>query len=137
MLVGRIAGALALALALCACQEPKETGNVVTGGGPVRVVSVTFIASQDSGTSLGAGAATYILAKVELSNTTNQTLYPQASKFYLLDQDDNRWAGMDTGSAVFAGISNSLAPLAPGERRTYIVGFRALATTQGTIVYDY
>jgi len=137
MLWKRVFGALALTLALCACQEPKPALDLVTGGGGVRVLDARYVSGQDPGTSLGAGSATYILAKIEFTNTTNQTLYPQAAKFYLLDHDDNRWAGLDTGSTVFAGISNSLAPLAPGDKRTYVVGFRCLSTTTGSIAYDY
>jgi hypothetical protein len=38
---------------------------------------------------------------------------------------------------VFAGVSNSLAPLAAGDKRTYVVGFRVLSTTAGSIAYDY
>jgi hypothetical protein len=137
MLLKRIAAALVLAFALCACQEPKSAVDLVTGGGGVAVVDAKYISVQDSGGSLAAGAATYILAKIDFTNTTNQTLYPQAAKFYLIDRDGNRWAGLDTGSSVFAGVSNSLAPLPAGDKRTYVVGFRVLSTTTGTIAYDY
>jgi hypothetical protein len=133
----RLFGALALTFALCACQETRSPLDLVTGTGSVHVLDARYISGQDPGTSLGASSATYILAKIEFTNATNQTLYPQAAKFYLLDHDGNRWAGMDTGSSVFAGISNSLAPLAPGDKRTYVVGFRALSTTSGSIAYDY
>jgi hypothetical protein len=137
MLTTRIAGALLLALALCGCQEPKSATDLVTGGGGVRVLDARYVSGQDAGTSLGASAATYILAKIEFTNTTKFTIYPQAYKFYLVDTDGNRWAGLDTGSSVFAGISNSLAPLEAGDKRTYVVGFRVLSTTTGSIAYDY
>jgi len=137
MLLKRFALACALAFALCACQEPKSATDLVTGGGGVTVLDAKYVSVGDSGGSLAAGAATYIIAKIDFTNTTNQTLYPQAAKFYLVDHDDNRWAGLDSGSSVFAGVSNSLAPLAPGDKRTYVVGFRVLSTTTGSIAYDY
>jgi hypothetical protein len=137
MLLKRIVTALALALGLCACQQPISAVDLVTGGGGVAVLDAKFISGSDSGGSLAASAATYILAKIDFTNTTSQTLYPQAAKFYLIDRDGNRWAGLDSGSSLFAGVSNSLAPLAAGDKRTYVVGFRVLATTTGTIAYDY
>jgi hypothetical protein len=137
MLLKRIAAALALSFALCACQEPKSAVDLVTGGGGVAVLDAKYVSVSDSGGSLAAGAATYILAKIDFTNTTNATLYPQAAKFYLIDHDGNRWAGLDSGASIFAGVSNSLAPLASGDKRTYVVGFRVLSTTTGTIAYDY
>jgi hypothetical protein len=137
MLLKRLAAALALAFSLCACQEPKSAVDLVTGGGGVAVVDAKYVSVSDSGGSLAAGAATYIIAKIDFTNTTNATLYPQAAKFYLIDHDGNRWAGLDSGSSIFAGVSNSLAPLAAGDKRTYVVGFRVLSTTTGTIAYDY
>ena len=137
MLLKRLVAALALVCALCACQEPKSATDLVTGGGGVNVVDARYVSVSDSGGSLAAGNATYIIAKIDFTNTTSQTLYPQAAKFYLIDHDGNRWAGLDSGSSVFAGVSNSLAPLAAGDKRTYVVGFRVLSTTAGCIAYDY
>jgi len=137
MLLIRLAAAVALACVLCACQQPTSAGDLVTGGGGVAVLDARYVPTADSGGSLAAGAATYILAKIDFTNTTNATLYPQAAKFFLIDRAGNRWAGMDTGSSVFTGISNSLAPLAAGDKRIYVIGFRVLATTTGSIAYDY
>ena len=86
---------------------------------------------------LGAGAVTYVVSTVELTNDQTAPLYPVISHFFLTDRAGNRYFGIDSGSSALAGISNDLAAIKPGEKRKLVVAFRADPTTMGTIRYDY
>jgi hypothetical protein len=125
-------------VALAACQETKiDDPTLISGGGPVAVLQSSYVSSGDSQAALGAGAVTYVVSNVELTDDQSGPLYPVISHFYLTDHAGNRYFGIDTGSSVFAGVSNDLSPLHTGEKRTFVVGFRADPTTTGTIRYDY
>jgi len=134
----RLACAAMLGLALAACQETKiNDPTLISGGGPVAVLQSSYVSSGDSQAALGAGPVTYVVSSVELTNDTSAPLYPVIAHFYLTDRSGNRSFGIDSGSSAFTGVSNDLSPLQPGEKRTFVVGFRADATTMGTIRYDY
>src|SRR5450631_25839 len=134
----RPAWAALLCVSLAACQEAKiDEPTLISGSGPVVVLQSDYISSGDSQAALGAGPVTYVVSKVELTNDGNLPLYPVISHFFLTDRSGNRSFGIDTGSSALTGISNDLAALKPGEKRTFVVGFRADATTMGTIRYDY
>jgi hypothetical protein len=127
-----------LTAALCACQETKiNDPTLIAGGGPVTVLQSSYVASGDSQAALGAGPVTYVISSVELLNDQAAPLYPVISHFFLTDRTGDRYFGIDNGSSAFTGVSNNLEPLRPGEKRTFVVGFRADATTMGTIRYDY
>jgi len=134
----RLACAAMLGLALAACQETKiDDPTLISGGGPVAVLQSSYVSSGDSQAALGAGPVTYVVSSVELTDDTSAPLYPVIAHFSLADRSGSRYFGIDTGSSVFTGVSNDLSPLHPGEKRTFVVGFRADATTMGTIRYDY
>jgi hypothetical protein len=134
----RLACGTMLCLSLAACQETKLTDpTLITGGGPVAVLESTYASSGDSQAALGAGPLTYVISNIELTDDQAAPLYPMISHFCLIDGSGNRYFGIDTGSSAFAGVANDLSPLRPGEKRKFIVGFRAGASTTGTIRYDY
>jgi hypothetical protein len=127
-----------LCVSLAACQQVKlGEPTLITGSGPVVVLQSNYVSSGDSQAALGAGAVTYVISKLELTNEGSLPLYPVISHFFLADRSGNRSFGIDTGSSTLAGISNDFAALKPGEKRTFVVGFRADPTTMGTIRYDY
>jgi hypothetical protein len=130
--------AAVLSVALCACRQTDANDpTLITGGGPVAVLRSSYVSTGDSQAALGAGAVTYVISNVELTNDGSNPLYPVISHFFLTDRSGNRYFGIDTGSSAFTGVSNDMSPLRPNEKRTFIVGFRAAATTMGTIRYDY
>jgi hypothetical protein len=137
-MVERLACAAMLWVSLCACQEAKiNEPTLISGSGPVTVLQSNYVTNGDSQAALGAGPVTYVISNVELTNDQTLPLYPVIGHFLLTDRSGNRYFGIDTGSSAFTGISNDLGPLRPGEKRKFVVGFRADATTMGTIRYDY
>ena len=127
-----------LAFACCACQETKITDpTLITGGGPVAVLTSSYVAAGDSAPMLGAGPVMYVVSTVELHNEQSTPLYPVIAHFSLIDRSGNRYFGSDSGSLAFAGVHNDVSPLGPDRSRTFVVAFRAGATTMGTIRYDY
>lgn len=127
-----------LLLSVCACQETKVTDpTLITGGGAVAVLQSSYVASGDSRAALGAGAVTYIVSRIDFTNDQAAPLYPVISHFYLTDRSGNRYFGIDTGATALSGVVNDTGPLRPNEKRTFTVGFRADATTMGTISYAY
>lgn len=134
----RVLAVVTLVVALCACQETKANDRaLITGGGDVSVLSTTYVQTGDSANTLSGGGVMYIVSKIELTNDTRAVLAPIVEHFSLQDQSGNRYSGVDSGSYVLAGISNDLSGIQPGEKRTLTIGFRALASTQGQILYEY
>jgi hypothetical protein len=134
----RLACAAMLCVSLAACQETKlDDPTLISGSGPVAVLQSSYVSSGDSQAALGAGPVTYVVSSIELTDDQSAPLYPVISHFFLTDRSGNRYFGIDSGSSALTGISNDLSPLRPGEKRKFIVGFRADATTMGTIRYDY
>jgi hypothetical protein len=127
-----------LLAALGACRQTDVNDpTLITGGGPVAVLHSSYVSTGDSQAALGAGAVTYVVSSIELTNDQSNALYPVISHFFLTDRSGNRYFGIDTGSSAFTGVANDMSPLRPNEKRTFIVGFRADPTTMGTIRYDY
>jgi hypothetical protein len=55
----------------------------------------------------------------------------------LIDANNNRFQGKDSGSSVFTGVSNSTMPLKKGEKREYTIGFRTSdQNVSGQILYE-
>jgi hypothetical protein len=129
--------ALALALAVGACRAPALAAPSITGIGDVRVVTIRFIPSTDAGSGLAAGGPTYVLARVELTNGTARDFTPGVDRFFLTGAQSRRYQGIDSGSSVFVGVSNSHRMLKAGDVRGYTVGFRtADPVITGTISYE-
>jgi len=127
-----------LCVSLAACQETKlDDPTLISGSGPVAVLQSSYVSSGDSQAALGAAPVTYVVSSIELTDDQSAPLYPVISHFFLTDRSGNRYFGIDSGSSALTGISNDLSPLRPGEKRKFVVGFRADATTMGTIRYDY
>jgi hypothetical protein len=134
----RLACAAMLCVSLAACQETKiDDPTLISGSGPVAVLQSSYVSSGDSQAALGAGPVTYVVSSIELTDDQSAPLYPVISHFFLTDRSGNRYFGIDSGSSALTGIANDLSPLRPGEKRKFVVGFRADATTMGTIRYDY
>src|ERR1700761_1974353 len=126
-MVRRIAAVAALAFALVACKENDDTPTgqqLFHGLGDVRVIEAHIVPTGDSSAQTGGGTLEYVIARVELTNDLGYDLTPDITHFYLIDRNDNRYAGTDTGSSVFTGISNSSQVLHKQEKREYVVGFR-------------
>jgi hypothetical protein len=124
---------------LSACQEskPADMTPLVVGGGNIKVLSYRYITTNEAAIGLSGGSITYVITRVELTNDTNSPLFPVINRFYLLDPQARKITGNDSGSSVFIGVSNSLAAIAPGEKREFTVGFRADPGVTGTVLYDY
>lgn len=134
----RLAWAAMLSVSLVACQETKiDDPTLISGSGPVAVLQSSYVSSGESQAALGAGSVTYVISRVELTDDQAAPLYPVIAHFFLTDRSGNRYFGIDTGSAALTGLANDLSPLRPGEKRKFVVGFRAGATTMGTIRYNY
>jgi len=101
------------------------------------VLTVRFIPSPDAGAGLASGGLTYVLANVELTNGTAHDFTPSVSRFFLTGLQNQRYQGTDSGSSVFAGVSNSQRPLKQGDKRRYTVGFRSPdPVITGTVSYE-
>jgi hypothetical protein len=127
----------ALALAFGACEAPLDAAPAIAGTGAVSVVRVRFVPSNESGPGFAASNVTYVIATVALANTTAHDFTPAIDRFFLTAPGNARYAGVDSGSSVFAGVSNPHRMLKQGDTRTYTVGFRTtdpLAT--GAVSYE-
>lgn len=136
----RLALALLLACGLAACkQDDAPAGQQrVAGLGSVRVLDARVVPTGDSSAQTSAGTLNYLIVRVELSNDSHGDFTPQIDHFSYLDRDGNRFQAQDSGSTVFAGVSNSQMVLKQGEKRTYTMGFRTTdPSTSGTISYDF
>ena len=133
----RVFGALALALALGACKETAVAAQPISGTGDVQVRDVRFIPATESGPGLAAGTVTYVLATVALTNDTAHDFAPAMERFILTAARNVRYAGADSGSSAFVGVSNPHTMLKHGDTRTYTVGFRTTdPVVAGTISYE-
>lgn len=134
----RLFAVTALVFALAACQESKPNNqSLVTGQGNVKVTELRIITTGESSAQLSGGSLSYVVTNLELTNDTNQMLYPVPTHFFLRDQTGRKYVGSDSGSAAFTGISNDTSPIKPGDKRTFVIGFRADTNTTGTITYEY
>jgi hypothetical protein len=143
-MIQRIAVALLLCVGLVACKENDTPGGgtpigaqLFQGAGSVKVLDAHIVLSGDSAAGTSNGTLQYVIARVELTNDTKADITPEISNFYLLDRNQNRYQGKDSGASVFTGISNSVQILKIGEKREYTVGFRtADPNISGTIDYE-
>jgi len=128
---------LALALAVGACRAPASAAAAIAGTGDVRVLDVHFVPTGETGPGLASASPTYVLAKVELMNDTARDFTPDVARFVLTTAHNERYQGIDTGSSVLAGVSNSHGMLKQGDKRVYTVGFRTSdPVSAGTISYE-
>jgi hypothetical protein len=139
-MIHRFAAALVLVLSLAACKE-NDPGPLsqafFQGQGDVRVIEAHIIPTGDSSAQTGGGTLRYVLARVEFTNDLGYDLTPDITHFYLIDRNNNRYQGKDSGSSVFTGVSNSTLPLKKDEKREYTVGFRTTdPNVAGTIFYE-
>ena len=139
-MIHRFAAALILVLSLAACKE-NDSGPLsqafFQGQGDVRVIEAHIIPTGDSSAQTGGGTLRYVLARVEFTNDLGYDLTPDITHFYLIDRNNNRYQGKDSGSSVFTGVSNSTLPLKKDEKREYTVGFRTTdPNVAGTIFYE-
>jgi len=137
----RIAAVAALvALGLSACKENDNSPTAASlfhGQGDVRVIEAHIVPTGDSSAQTGGGTLRYVIARVELTNDLGYDLTPEIGHFFLLDQNNNRYAGNDSGSSVFMGVSNSTQVLKKLDKREYTVGFRTNdPNVSGTIFYE-
>ena len=136
----RFVAAALVCLALVACKETDGTpvgAQFVRGAGNVRVINAQLVPTGDASAATSGGTITYVVARIEFTNDTGLDVVPTVDHFYLLDQNNNRYQGKDSGSSVFTGVSNSVAVLKKDEKREYTVGFRTPnANTTGTISYE-
>lgn len=137
----RLFAALLLACGLMACKQDDNTPvsrELFAGVGNVRVVDAHVVPTGDSSAQTSAGTLNYLIVRVELTNDSRADFTPQIDHFFYLDRDGNRFAAQDSGSTVFAGVSNSQQVLKQNEKRIYTVGFRTTdPSTSGTIAYEF
>jgi hypothetical protein len=137
----RLAAALLLTCGLIACKQDDNTPvsrALFAGIGDVRVVDAQVVPTGDSSAQTSGGTLNYLLARVELTNDSRADFTPQISHFYYLDRDGNRFQAQDSGSSVFAGVSNSQQVLKQNDKRIYTIGFRTTdPSTSGTISYEF
>jgi hypothetical protein len=128
---------LALALAIGACKATALADPSIAGIGDVRVLAVRLIPTNDGGPGLSPSGVTYVLATVALTNGTAHDMTPAVERFFLTASSNARYAGIDSGSSVFAGVSNPHRMLKHGEKRDYTVGFRTTdPVLAGTVSYE-
>lgn len=128
---------VAVALVMCICTSGALANTGIAGVGDVRVLAVRLVPSGDAGPGLAGASATYVVARVALTNGTTQDMTPAIERFIYTSARNARYAGMDSGSAAMAGVSNSHQMLKHGETRDYTVGFRTTdAVAAGTISYE-
>jgi hypothetical protein len=137
VMLKRLLTACVLAITLTACQQTRQDNFLIQGGGPVKVLQTTYVSTGDSSNTLSGGGLTYVVCKIEYTNTFNQPFNPIIEHFTLVDTVGNRYSAVDSGSTALAGISNDLTPMKPGDKRTFTIGFRVESTTAGAIEYDY
>jgi hypothetical protein len=138
-MIHRFAAALVLVLSLAACKEndSPQSQAFFQGQGDVRVIEAHIIPTGDSSAQTGAGTLRYVLARIEFTNDLGYDLTPDITHFYLIDRNNNRYQGKDSGSSVFTGVSNSTLPLKKDEKREYTIGFRTTdPNVAGTIFYE-
>ncbi len=138
-MIRRIGAALALVFALAACKENDAPNGpqLFSGRGDVRVIEAHIVPTGDSSAQTGGGTLRYVIARVELTNDFGVDLTPDITHFYLLDLNNNRYSGNDSGSSVFTGVSNSAQVLKVGDKREYTVGFRTNdPNAAGSIFYE-
>jgi hypothetical protein len=133
----RIIAACALVFSLVACQEVKGSPDLITASGPIKILQTTYVSTGDSSNTLSGGSLTYVIVKLEYTNTYKDTLIPIVEHFILTDSSGNRYSAVDSGSSALAGISNDTTALKSGDKRIFTIGFRTQATTTGVIGYDY
>jgi hypothetical protein len=138
VMVRRFALAAVLAFSLAACKEnDTPAATFFTGQGDVRVIEAHIVPTGDSSAQTGGGTLRYVIARVEFTNDLGYDATPDITHFFLLDRNNNRYAGVDSGSSVFTGVSNSTQVLKQGDKREYTVGFRTNdPNVAGTIFYE-
>jgi hypothetical protein len=128
---------LALVLAFAAGTNRAPAAQSIAGTGDVNVLAVRFVPAGDSGPGLAAGSVTYVVTQLELTNATTHDFTPDVSRFFLTGARSDRYQGTDSGSSVFAGVSNSHRTLKQGDKRLYTVGFRSPdPVIAGTVSYE-
>ncbi|HEY0615072.1 MAG TPA: hypothetical protein VGC96_10545 [Candidatus Elarobacter sp.] len=138
-MIHRLALAFVLGLALVGCKEDQTPvgQQLFQGQGDVKVLEAHVVPTGDSSAQMGGGTLRYVIARIEFTNNLGYELTPDVSHFYLLDRNNNRYQGKDSGSSVFTGVSNSTMPLKQGDKREYTVGFRTSdPSVSGTIFYE-
>jgi hypothetical protein len=133
----RVLVLIALALAVGTCKTSVAAAPAIAGIGDVRVLEARLVPSADTGPGLAASGVTYVLATVALTNGTTRDMTPAIERFFLTASRNERYAGTDSGSSVFVGVSNPHTMLKHGATRTYTVGFRTTdPVVSGTISYE-
>jgi hypothetical protein len=114
----------ALALAIGMCKTPALADAAITGIGDVRVVAVRFVPD-------------YVLTTLELTNDSAHDFTPDIGRFILTAPRNERYIASESGSSVFAGVSNPHRTLKHGDTRIYTVGFRTPdPVAAGTVSYE-
>jgi hypothetical protein len=128
---------LAVALTVFACTTGALADPAIAGVGDVRVLAVRLVPTGETGPGLAGANATYVVATVALTNGSTHDMTPAIERFIYTSARNERYAGTDSGSAAFVGVSNSHQMLKHGEKRDYTVGFRTTdAVAAGTISYE-
>jgi hypothetical protein len=139
-MIHRIAAALVLCISLASCNKndvPPVGQQLFQGQGNVRVVDARIVPTADASPATSGGTLGYVVAQLELTNDLNIDFTPTADHFYLMDRQNFKYQGKDSGSSVFIGVSNSTEVLKKNEKRIYTVGFRTQdPSVSGTIYYE-
>ena len=134
----RIAAALALCVALAACdQTPNPGKQFFTGSSGVTVLDAHWMPTGEGSQATSGGTTGWVLAHIVYTNTTDVAFIPDIAHFFMMDPTGQRYQAHDQGSMVFTGVSNVMTPLKKGEKREYTIGFRSTdPNVTGNIFYD-
>jgi hypothetical protein len=130
---GRLASVATLAavVVLGGCKEPAGTSaqSFVVGSQDVVVNSVQQYSDPNDSKWV------YYVCKITWTNS-DADMVPRIERFVLLDRDQNRYAGLDSGAAQLIGISNYRGTVKRGESHDYTIGYHVLVNTVGSVYYD-
>ena len=119
---------------LSACKQPNSDAQqgIVTAGQDVVIKSVRLFSATENNPEAGQ----IYIVDFTFTNHLGIDFVPLFNHFILEDENKTRHSGMESGSAVLVGLSNSEAVLKEGDTREYTLGFRVPISTTGTLFYD-
>jgi hypothetical protein len=123
--------AFASVVVLGGCKEPAGTNAqaLVIGSQDVVLKGVQQFADPND--------AHYVYYVCQIKWTNPDTdMVPRIERFVLIDHDQNRYPGMESGAVALVGITNYEGTVVHGASHDYTIGYHVLVNTVGSIYYD-